>query len=486
MPKKSGPQSKPSGATDWPDNVVVDNIHGDLHFSDQELEIVNTATFQRLRKLKQIQMGHLVYPNATHTRFAHSLGVFGIMAKITDAAQERGQLKLHKTERDNLRLSALLHDIGHYPYSHLLELLDKVKLTEEFLSTKPKRSILDRSREPYPDHEELGRLIITRQRDILEKIGGAKRATEIGQFFSRTRAKESQLTRLIHSTFDMDRVDYLMRDARAAGVPYGEIDLNYLLNNIRISPEGMVGVEEKALASAEHFLMARFFMYRAVYYHKTTYGFEMMCKHLLARARDKGGLNVPTDGTAIRNIALNKTLLAEFTDSFVDKIIQDVAALPTPSVMRDLAVCILSRRPARLLAQACVLSAEADGAAEKMLFHERCRSSIQEMMKRFNRKPGHFLICSVPPIELEKRGPLVTAEKAQKLPSDAEDELIKVFLDKGGPEPVSMVDVRHSIMSRLAPYRFEMFRLYAVPSPNTTADELDDMEKYANGVFKHK
>ena len=80
----------------------------------------------------------------------------------------------------------------------------------------------------------------------------------------------------------MDRLDYLLRDARAAGVPYGDIDLNYLLNNIRISPKGMLGVDaEGGSAAAEHFLLSRVFMHRVVYYHKTTYGFEEACRQLL-------------------------------------------------------------------------------------------------------------------------------------------------------------------------------------------------------------
>src|SRR6516165_5443862 len=101
--------------------IVVDNLHGDVELTEQEWRVVNTATFQRLRSLKQLGMGHLVYPNATHTRFAHSLGVFHIMCRVLGNLDHDD---LDDERKADLRLAALLHDIGHYPYSHLMERVD--------------------------------------------------------------------------------------------------------------------------------------------------------------------------------------------------------------------------------------------------------------------------------------------------------------------------------------------------------------------------
>ena len=95
-----------------PNKFVVDSIHGDIHLTDRELRILDTPAFQRLRNLKQLGMGQLSYPNATHTRFAHSLGTLGIMARILDADKSNG-LDLTKRQQENLRMAALLHDIGH-------------------------------------------------------------------------------------------------------------------------------------------------------------------------------------------------------------------------------------------------------------------------------------------------------------------------------------------------------------------------------------
>ena len=128
-------------------------------------------------------------------------------------------------------------------------------------------------------------MIVTKQTGLVQALGGEDRARHIVDLFQgNPGAGSSQLQRLIHSSFDMDRIDYLLRDARATGVPYGIVDIDYLLSHVKISPEGVVGIERKALAAVEHFVLARFFMHKAVYYHKTTYGFEECCRQLLRRA----------------------------------------------------------------------------------------------------------------------------------------------------------------------------------------------------------
>jgi len=95
------------------DTIIVDSIHGDIHLREVERRVIDTASFQRLRHLKQLGMAQVTYPNTTHTRFAHSIGVLGIMAKITDIAKHTLQLDDGKVE--DIRLAGLLHDIGHYP-----------------------------------------------------------------------------------------------------------------------------------------------------------------------------------------------------------------------------------------------------------------------------------------------------------------------------------------------------------------------------------
>ena len=194
------------------------------------------ASFQRLRHLKQLGLGHVTYPNATHSRLAHSLGVLAIMSRVLRSAADT--LKLSQEKQQDLRLAALLHDIGHYPYSHLMERLGDVVLTEDLIrdAGAPQSQVGLRGAAAYPGHEDLGQLIVTTQRDLRRAIGGKTRARRIADLFTRSSAADPQLSKLLPSSLDMDRLDYLTRDARAAGVPYGEIDVNYLLRAYPITP----------------------------------------------------------------------------------------------------------------------------------------------------------------------------------------------------------------------------------------------------------
>lgn len=327
------------------DRVVVDSIHGVIHPSRDEWRVVDTATFQRLRHLKQLGLGQVTYPNATHTRFAHSLGVLEIMRRVLEVAGSK--LNLGQGEIEELRLAALLHDIGHYPYSHLMESIDNAKLTEDFVGSAGKKSgrILHLAKESsYPKHEQLGELIVTSQRDMIEAIGGDERASRVAALFTRSKAADDQLSKLIHSSLDMDRLDYLVRDARAAGVPYGEVNLNYLLRNIRASPNGMIGIDYKAISAAEQYLLARFFMHKTVYYHKTTFALEEVLRQLLRRCRDKKMYGVPRDGGKIREIVTDSSRLLSFTDSFVDRIAYQAIDDRDP-VIKALAHAVVFRRP---------------------------------------------------------------------------------------------------------------------------------------------
>ncbi len=445
--------------------LVVDSIHGDIHLTNRELEVIDTASFQRLRHLKQLAMGQMTYPNATHTRFAHSLGVFAIMSRITQIAKESGQITLSPKQVENLRLAALLHDIGHYPYSHLMERIDKVRLIKEQVEIpETEEKTIDKSGTPYPEHDRVGTLIVTNQKDLIEALGGGKRAGEIANLFGPKRPTESkesrQLSKLVHSSLDMDRLDYLLRDSQATGVPYGQIDINYILNNLKISPSGALGISEKAIPAAEQFLIARYFMHRTVYYHKTTFGMEEACRQLIHRLRTQEKYKIPKDGKAIEELVISEKL-GTFTDAYVDEIIQK-AVNDENQVIQSLARSIKRRRPPQLLKEVNILIArqESKGYHAGTTFKLNCRHRLLKLAKNFEIPLEQFILCETPPFYLEKRGHLVAAEEAIKT-WEEEEELIKVF-EAGESEPKSLVDIPYSLVSRCAGLVFQSFRLYVV------------------------
>jgi len=457
------------------DKIVVDPIHGDIRLSDIERQVIDTSIFQRLRRIKQLQMGHLTYPNATHNRFVHSLGVLKIMKRVIEATRDDLSLNLSDETGQQLRLAALLHDVGHYPYSHLMEGIDKVILTEQFVQDADEK-ILQASHENYPNHEFLGERIITVRPEMKNILTGPHSGKDIADLFRRNDAADPQLSKLIHSSMDMDRIDYLVRDSRAAGVPYGEIDINYLLNNFRVSPDGMLGLREKALPAAEQLLLARYFMHRTVYFHKTTVGFEEACRQLLRRIRDRGQngsggetYGLPIDGSEVIQLVSSDKLL-EFDDSFVDRIVQR-ATNDDDLVIKRLAETIVSRRPPRLLREVSVFCSRNSSIHAGTQFKQACKYELEAIAKRHQLPLGLFLFHETKKIQFEERGKYITHKEGRNLPPESDEEMTRIFIDDQS-EPVPIVEIEHSVLSHLSERTFQYFRLYlADPTVDAGTEE---------------
>jgi len=470
-----------SSEGDGSEKLIVDSIHGDIHLTGCEIEVIDTGSFQRLRHLKQLAMSQMAYPNATHTRFAHSLGALAIMSRIIDIAKTTGRVVLSRKQQEDLPLAALLHDVGHYPYSHLMERIDKVKLTEEQVEVAQlEEKTLDTSGDPYPEHDLVGTYIVTEQSDLIEAIGGKKRAKVIANLFGPKRPTKNerslQLSKLVHSSLDMDRLDYLLRDSQATGVPYGQIDINYLLNNLKVSPSGMLGISEKAMPAAEQLLLSRFFMHRTVYYHKTTFGMEEVCRQLLRRLRGQGKYRIPKDGKDIKRLVTSKDL-GTFTDAYVDQIIQK-AVNDENQVVQALARSIQRRRPPQRLKEVNILrsSQERNGQHAGTIFKLNCKHNLQKFANDFHIPLEQFILCETPPLRLERRGPLVAAEEAMKTNWKEEEELIKVFVT-GEDEPKSLVDIPYSLLSKCAGLFFQSFRLYVVYDGEDKSDVIGQLRE---------
>ncbi len=449
--------------------IVVDSIHGDIELDEIEWQVVDTASFQRLRHIKQLGMGHLVYPNATHTRFAHSLGVLGIMHRILATAERNGIPGVTERKAD-LRLAALLHDVGHYPYSHLLEGVDRVQLAEEFIHDPGRKRGTIASVPRYPKHESLSRIVLTEQKDLLDAIGGPERAKKVADLFTGTAVADKQWSKLISSSLDMDRLDYLLRDARAAGVPYGAIDLNYLLTSLQISSDGLIGVDEKAMTAAEQYLFARYFMHRAVYWHKTTYAFEEAARQLIRRIRDaeaaKYGL--PSDGTAVTAIMKGATLRS-FNDAFLDTLIARAAVDSAIEAIKTTAQSLLDRRPAKLLREVCDMQRDDSFGARATAFKKDCKHKLSDLARDSKLPLWRFMYCETLPLRLEKRGPDIRAADAGSEPPEEADELIRVFPRGETDHPKPLVDLEHSLINAIKGARVRILRLYVID-----AGDLDD------------
>jgi len=245
--------------------VFRDPVHGNISVTDPTVfAIIQSREFQRLRRIRQLGTSFTSYPGAEHTRFAHSLGVYHLMYRVLRHLRDRALVSISPDEQAMACCAALLHDIGHGPFSHLFEKLTGVHHEHwvERIIASPESAI----------HH----ILAERNPQWPARIASVINGTWDGPPF---------LKELISSQLDVDRMDYLLRDSHMCGVTYGQFDLDRLIQTITVH-EGHVVLTDKGIHSAEEFLLARYFMYWNVYFHKATRSIETILEKMLSRALD--------------------------------------------------------------------------------------------------------------------------------------------------------------------------------------------------------
>lgn len=237
--------------------ILNDPVYGFISFpSEIFFDLVEHRYFQRLRRIKQLGLTHLVYPGALHTRFHHALGCLHLMQLALNVLRSKGH-DITAEEAEGVCLAILLHDIGHGPFSHALE-----------------NSIVSGT-----SHEALSDLFM----DRLDEHCGGKLALATAIF--RDRYPKRYLHKMIAGQLDMDRLDYLKRDSFYTGVSEGVISADRIIQMLNIADDELV-VDAKGIYSIEKFIIARRLMYWQVYLHKTVLGAEQLLIRILLRARE--------------------------------------------------------------------------------------------------------------------------------------------------------------------------------------------------------
>jgi hypothetical protein len=256
-----------------------DTIHGMIYLSPEEMEIINTWPFQRLRYIRQLATTYLVYPGAEHSRFGHSIGTMHIASRVIQSIKQKHQDSFHSDTSKQLvhwawmeqmlRLMALTHDLGHPPFSHAGEdlLPDKKKhedYTKEIILNSTIKEIISKIGQNFYRRYGTDEYKITAEAVVNTYLGK--------EIYSRD---QQILNFLMDSELDCDKMDYLLRDSHYCGVNYGHYDLERLLtaiglgNDIEDEKEKVVSIHEDGLHAFEEFVLARYFMFLQVYFHKT-------------------------------------------------------------------------------------------------------------------------------------------------------------------------------------------------------------------------
>lgn len=297
---------------------IRDPVHDLIVFREEDetdqiaWKLINTPEFQRLRRIRQLGFSDLVYPGATHSRLAHSIGVYHLARRLVRTISRKIPLSSRNRDRERtVLLGALLHDVGHGPFSHAFEHAAKGR-----------------------SHVEWSAEIITGDTEIhsiLKKVD-AKLPDEIARLLREEQAKDIYAT-VVSSQFDGDRLDYLQRDRLMSGVEFGHLDIEWIFDSIEVG-EVTVGSQDdpvtepclylnpKGIQVAEEYLEARFRMYMVVYMHKTTRGAELLLQSLLRELRD-----VAIDDAELRSSSRLAAFMISNPPSLSDYLLLDDAVV---------------------------------------------------------------------------------------------------------------------------------------------------------------
>lgn len=300
------------------DRVIRDEIHRDILVPSSHASIIDTKEFQRLRSIQQLSTCEYVFPAATHNRFSHSLGAYYLAKQLTVSLEEVQPGTISKDDAELVHLAALLHDIGHPPYSHLLE-------TPEVFAT-------------FHSHEHWGRLLLesneTEIGKALRAVIGEKRLNRLfalmdGQNECDGVSIPPFMKEIVSSQLDVDRMDYLVRDQANTGAQIGGFDIPRVFRALRVGGNGHFYVKNWGLPAIEAYLVTRYHMYNQVYFHKVNMLTQNYLVKMLARAR-KLALSGDLEITGrLRHMLLNDKLTpveyAEINDSHVKVALPDWA-----------------------------------------------------------------------------------------------------------------------------------------------------------------
>jgi HD superfamily phosphohydrolase len=333
--------------------ILRDPVWNSIRVDELTLSLVDTEVFQRLRYVRQLGWTYLVYPGATHTRFEHALGTHHLSRRtLALLCEAEASASISEDEQAIVRSAALLHDVGHYPFSHALEEIGALH------------------------HEDVARPLITEGSVaflLAKRLGDGAPIKVFDLIRGRS---ESALQGLISGSLDLDKIEYLKRDAFMCGVPYGEIDVDRLTNSLVLvdDPETSrraIGVQEKALSALESLLFAKYQMYRNVYWHHAVRSATAMYKRLVEDALNAGVLSVQS--------------LARYTDEGLMHRLE--SAWPTP-----LLVALKERRLYKRAAEWPAAELDEDKVEWIASDRKRVAETENELAKELGLAPGELLL----------------------------------------------------------------------------------------------
>ena len=461
---------------------ISDPVHGTVGLRASEVELLSTLAFQRLRNIKQLGLAHFVFPGADYSRLSHCIGVCHVTGRILDSLNSYSDANIPEEEIQEYRLAGLLHDIGHFPFSHAFE----EAVSDYYKDNQTTPALLDPQLDPQlpstaeepVDHETLGGLLLKNDREIqriLENRGISPEA--IFSIFARK--VPPKYANLVSSDLDADRIDYLLRTAQHTGLPYGSVDIEYILSQIRLDNENRICLTPQALRTVEHFLFGRYFDYLQVTYHKTVAAFEEVLKDIVTEMLKTGEIDCSTSGISKM---VDSGAWHQFDDPYILQKIRHLESREgsMDDVLRTKINSLLRRVPPKLIG-----SIEFIDDRDKKHEHRR---NIRDLERISHELSDEFGIPKDLWYVWDSKGRSLTSigsfAPVSSLPADEDDleQSIRIKLDDGS---VPIVNFHRSVMSILAQKALYTARLYVL-FPDGRESERDKITMRAREKLTHE
>lgn len=445
---------------------ITDPVHGSIGISELEAKIISSRSFQRLRHVKQLGLAHYVFPGADHSRFAHSLGACHVTLRLLDAIRNSGDaIAIDDDEVQLYRLAALLHDIGHYPFSHAMEEAVASHYTEGVFhekqdgSRKTKKEKRKDREVNFYNHERLGKQILLNDPEISKILRDANVDPKILASVIR-REQPPKFANLISSDLDADRIDYLLRDAHQSGLPYGDVDLDYLLSQVRLDDGRWICFTKKALRTVDHFLLSRYFSYQQISYHKTVAAFELVLKRVISTLLRQNLIDCSNRSVAK---AIDEGDWCAFDDQHVFHKLRELKSTRVTEREALEANAIVTRSAPKLVAEIEFLD-KREIEVKKSFYH--MKQSIYEKLPKWARdfrvKEELLYVWAPPAATLTKIGSHVPASFVPtEDDKDRAEQAVRILNANGNTsDPVS--SLHHSLMHILSNYALYSLRVYVL------------------------
>ena len=318
------------------DRVIRDEIHRDIFVPAHIAKLIDTREFQRLRNIQQLATCHYVFPAATHNRFSHSLGAYHLARVLCEHLAEIQPGIISDDDAELVSIAALLHDIGHPPFSHLLE-TDKVFAN-------------------FRDHEDWGKMVLESEDTeigiAIREVLGEKRTGRLFALYSGKNEHDGEpiapfLKEIVSSQLDVDRMDYMIRDQANSGAQIGGFDSARVIRALRVGENGHLYAKQWGLPAIEAYLVTRYHLYNQVYFHKVNQLTQEYLVRALSRARELANQGKLALSEPLQNMLCNDELTVpqyvRLTDADINGAMMDWAD-DEDSVLSGYARRLVSRR----------------------------------------------------------------------------------------------------------------------------------------------